>query len=161
MREKDLRKNAESIEMQLADYIEAGNYSGLSAYCAEKGIRYSNVLEEYTVVVMAAEVYDTVLEQFSELLGDTEGYRTDGESVSDLAGAMEQLYQLVNREYYAYKEEVYYNELAVQVLADVQEQCETLLQAYVGLSAEAIADLPDMERQQIEFMLGRSLGLYE
>ncbi|HIS25589.1 MAG TPA: zinc ribbon domain-containing protein [Candidatus Pullilachnospira intestinigallinarum] len=136
-------------EARFQEYLEDGDYMGLSGYYDANSLYLSDTFDEYRAVLQGADTLGYIFQQIQYTFsGETRPDEEDLERLADtLSNLIPQVYQLENQ--YSYNTELYLSEDKQAHIRAIQDLCSALLIRYAGLSREDTLSLPDLSESRI------------
>ncbi|MBS6196501.1 MAG: zinc ribbon domain-containing protein [Clostridiales bacterium] len=157
--EIEISKNASKHRETMEEFIQAGDYAGLSSYYNTNSLYSVDEFDDYYAVVSVADSYFSIY----RVLADKTpfgSYNFEPENLSSMVRSLTlNLDTLFNVEQnFSYNAETYLSEENMEIIHDIQERTKAVLIAYGGLTAEEAETLPDLSASRQEELLERRLG---
>lgn len=157
MLEHDINKNASIHRTNLQNYIDDGDYYGLSSYFNDNSLYMADQFDEYQAVVYTADSYFSI---YRMLLDSAEykSYNFSEENISSTARSMTlNLDSIFNvQQQYSYNEALLADD-KMEIIEEIQSQTKAILVTYAGLTLDEAEQLPDMSTSKQQELLERRL----
>lgn len=157
--ELSVHAHAAEYKKQLDAYEAEGNCLMLQKLYYQKDLYEDESLREYSSAADIAGNYVKIANDCYYLTAGG-GYQTKGQLIEALSREITDFYyslSLSSREYYRER----FTGQHLSFIEDTTEKIKLLLRTELGLTAEEIEALPDMEEQNIMLLIGKKVGYYE
>ena len=155
---RNIEKNRQSYDAQMAAYEEEGDWLGLYAFYNAKEFYYdSDSSREYMAVYNASFNYKGILDYITRSLSDSEYYNA-GEVSRWLADYLDRFYDYEQRVSYSgdYYDDSYMPEHR-EALASMREDLDAVLMTYCHLTEEELELLPDYSTAKKQSLIEEGL----
>lgn len=159
LEEREMIRHADKHREHLEDFIQSGDYVGLSSYYNANSLYFADEFDEYDAIVSVADNYFSVYRVLANK-ADFNHYNFEPENLPSTVRSMAMnLDMLFNVEQdYVYNADITLTDKKLAVIRDIQDQAKAILVTYGGLTLEEAESLPDLSSSRQEDLLERRLG---
>ena len=152
-RERDISRNYAAYETRLQDYMQADDPAGLYEYASANRLTYSRGMDEYDRVFSISMHYAFFYERLTELVAEDASLRYESleDSCETLAKYARYIYDDTVQQ--SYDKDALFTEDKVTYMNATADKAGVLLQAYFGLTAEEVAQIPELSTARLAVML--------
>lgn len=145
---RDIQKNYEAYEAQLAAYEEEGNWCAMEEFYEAKSLSMGQNYHEYRVVVNAANSYKYIMQMLMNYASE-EGYIDARECGERVADSLDYFYAYIDRTEYQYEDyDICYEGRQGEALERMRADMEAVLIAYAHMTPEEVQSLADYSKSK-------------
>ncbi len=159
MLEKKVQENMEAHQARIDEYIERGDYHGLSGYFNSNNLYMVDAFDEYTAVVNTADNYFSVYRQLVNIVREKESsyYEEDlSYRLKTIVDNMGYVFDVENQ--YSYRADEYLSKDKMKMIHEIQDRTKAILVSYGGLTIEESEQLLDLSYARRMELLERGLA---